>query len=148
MSDGTIRLIDGEEPEFLDAIVESMEPCTKAWYQGRLPARPVAVCVDGQIVWTETDPDSPEAALMRYFSGLARQQLATLPLRERPGAARVREMEQTPEGRALLQYGRDFVAKALGKVPAKLPSPHAKPALSGLTKTAAGAYRGLGWCDE
>lgn len=69
-------------------------------------ARPVALCVDGAMVWTESDPDSPEQALMRYFAGIARQQLA------------------------------------------KLPSPNAKPALSGLTRTTFPARRGPGWCDE
>jgi hypothetical protein len=89
-----IRLIDGEAPfesELLAPLVQ---------------VRPVAVYVDGDIVWTESDPDSPEAALMRYFAGIARQQLA------------------------------------------KLPDPNAKPALSGLTKTAPGAKHGPGWCDE
>ena len=85
--DEPIRLIDGEAP-FDDGL------------------RPAAIYVDGEIVWMDTDPGSPEAALMRYFAGIARQQLA------------------------------------------KLPDPNAKPALVGLTKTSAGSYRGLGWCDE
>lgn len=70
-------------------------------------ARPVALCVDGEMVWTEEDKESPAAALAAYFARLV----------------------PYPE-------------------PAKQPSPNAKPALSGLSKTATGAHRGPGWCIE
>jgi hypothetical protein len=108
--------------------------------------RPVAVCVDGEMVWTEADKESPAEALSRYFAALPPPEPAEPEVME---VGKVRFTRVAGDVWAMGVIGSDLTMEVrLEPMPAiKRADPNAKPALAGLTRTG-GARKGPGWCDE
>jgi hypothetical protein len=126
---------DGPEPiDPHDAYIASLD-------------RPVAVCVDGKMVWTEADKESPAVALSRYFAALPPPEPAEPEVME---VGKVRFTRVAGDVWSMGVIGSDLTMEVrLEPMPAiKRADPNAKPALAGLTRTACSPRKGPGWCDE